>query len=61
MMRYRLKFGNVDAFAAQKNRICVNGESAARLWLIILSIEHALSVEVWRRFCDPRVPNMLYR
>jgi len=27
-MRYRLKFGN--AFAAQKNQICVTGENAAK-------------------------------
>ena len=25
------------------------------------SIKHALSAEVWRRFCGPKVPNMRYR
>jgi len=31
------------------------------LWPITSSINHALSAEVWRRFCGPKVPDMCYR
>ena len=49
-MRYRLKFG--DAFAAQKNQIYVTGENAAKFVAHnSTEYQHALSAEVWRRFC----------
>jgi len=50
-MRYRLKFGG--AFAAQKNQVCVTGENAAKFAAHnSTEYQHALSAEVWRRFCN---------
>ena len=58
--RYRLKFG--DAFTAQKyQKMRYRWKCRDVLWPTTPSIEHALSAEVWRRFCGPKVPNMRYR